>query len=236
MSESPSSEPPSSNHDHIEHERRSFDATIKSLLVNRFVLGLTAVGTAVGIIFGIGSCGPDPIPPRPGQSIEQAGTGNSANQNCAEVGDNSTCTVEQAKENLDEVKAMASDDTELRARLRGQPGASTSPNGIGPWPFVVVDTGDLGLYARTTNLAQAVRVGTAANWSTVWADCIAETGFTPPDVTGETAVGPKWLQVRWKHLSDSGARGHSEPTETQRAWMYRGATEPLQHNGDIPRC
>jgi hypothetical protein len=134
------------------------------------------------------------------------------------------------------VHAAGGDDTALKNQLRSAPGAKNPPTGEGPYPFVVVDTGELGLFARTSNVVNGVRVGNTGNQELVWANCLEQSDFTPSDVSGENNVGPLWVQVRWKHLANGQTRGLSEPNETQTAWMYRGALEPVGHNGDIPHC
>lgn len=127
-------------------------------------------------------------------------------------------------------------DAQLKEILREAPGAAERPAGSGPYPFIVVDTGNDGLFARTTNVIEGVRVGNTANRELVWANCVARSAFTPSDVTGETNVGPLWVEVRWKHLDGGQTRGLSEPDQTQTAWMYRGTLEPVGHNGDLPQC
>jgi hypothetical protein len=187
-----------------------------------------AVATVIGVVV---AC--IPSTPAPG-SVNVPGDDNTVNVpsgNCVQV--TGSCTVQILQDALNE---SSGNDTELKKRLRAAPGASQSPTGSGPWPFVVVDTADLGLFARTTNTVNGTRVGNTANHSLVWANCISESDFTPADVSGENNVGPEWVQVRWKPLASGIERGLSEPTETQTAWMYRGALEPVGHNGNIPSC
>lgn len=207
---------------HIEH---------RTMHWTRIAAVLTGLGVSVAVVFGIVSaCGTDDPPP-PGTS--QNGTGNNS---CS---GGSTCSVNitQVEQLVREAESVAgSDDTELRKQLRAAPGAAQRPTGSRPYPFIVVDTGELGLFARTTNVVNGVRVGNTANHELVWANCMATSDFTPSDVSGANNVGPKWVQVRWKHLAGGQVRGLSEPNETQTAWMYRGDLEPVGHNGDIPAC
>ncbi|MBN6034197.1 hypothetical protein [Amycolatopsis sp. 195334CR] len=221
--------------DHSDLERRAHRAAIGNLPVAKWALGVGVLGVAVAVIFGVVSaCGPDDTPPPPpAPEVNQPGTGN---VNCD---DGATCTVTlgQAQQLVQNAATQAgSDDTTLKKTLRAESGASAPPSGPGPYPFVVVDTVDLGLFARTANTVSAVRIGYTANRSLVWANCTARSDFTPSDVTGENNVGPIWLQVRWKHLPAGTNQGLSEPNETQTAWMYRGALEPVGHNGAIPPC
>jgi hypothetical protein len=146
-----------------------------------------------------------------------------------------TCVAEAyAALNLAE-DAAASDDTRLREVLAAHPRSRTRPMGNGPWPFVVIDTGNAGLLARSTNDDTAQRVGVAPNHRIVWADCVTVSGFTPPGLDAATSAGPTWLRVRWKHQNTL-AKADSHPAEQETAWMYRGYLEPLQHNGAVPRC
>lgn len=200
---------------------------------------LVAAGSVLSVAV---ACDQDPAGSDNDNSVSVSGTGNSVNQNsgaCGQVSDNSTCIV-QLEQSVDQASEAASTDAEFKAELAKDATADPSALGSGPWPFVVVDTfiqgQDWGLFARTSNQVHAEKLGTAANRSMIWADCIAESDFTPADVTGDNNVGPQWLRVRWTPASSPTARSVSEPTETQRAWMYRGATVPLKHNGNIPTC
>lgn len=224
-------DPINKNHKPVEH--RALWATVKTLHWTRIAVVLTGLGVIVGLVFGlVSACGSDdPVASTP----SQAGTGN----NYCTGG--STCDVDvnitHVQEIVQEATAAAGgDDAELKKQLRAAAGATEPSTGSGPYPFLVVDTEELGLFARTTNVMNSVRVGNAGNRATVWANCVARSDFTPSDVTGENNVGPLWVQVRWKHLDGGQTRGLSEPNETQTAWMYRGDLEPVGHNGDIPSC
>lgn len=197
----------------------------------RLAAVLTGVGVAVALTFGVVSACSTDDPQQP--STNQIGTGNN---NCTS---GSTCDVNIT--HVDQIvrdaeSAAGSDDSEMRKQLRAAAGATQPPKGPQPYPFLVVDTGELGLFARTTNVVNGVRVGNTANHELVWANCLATSDFTPGDVSGETNVGPMWIQIRWKHLAGGQVRGLSEPNEKQTAWMYRGDLEPVGHNGDIPAC
>jgi hypothetical protein len=218
--------------DHDPESNRPTQVEHRALHWNRLAAVLTGVGAAATLTFGVTSaCSPDDPPPPP--SPIRQGTGNN---NCS---GGSTCSVNitQVEEIVRAAEDVAgSDDSKLRKQLRAAPGATQPPDDPRPYPFLVVDTGDLGLFARTTNVVNGVRVGSTGNHELVWANCVTRSDFTPSDVSGETDVGPLWVQVRWKHLDSGQTRGLSEPNETQTAWMYRGALEPVGHNGDIPAC
>jgi hypothetical protein len=215
-------------------EHRALWATIKMLPLARLTVALTGIGMIIGLVFGlVSACGADePTAATP----SQAGTGN---VNC--TGDSACGDIElnisQVQDAVQTAAATAgNDDVEFKKNLRAAPDAAKPPEGSGPYPFVVVDTEELGLFARTTNTMNGVRVGNAGNRALVWANCLTRSDFTPSGVTGENNVGPLWVQVRWKHLEGGQVRGLSEPNENQTAWMYRGGLEPVGHNGDIPRC
>lgn len=220
-------DPTSENHKPVGHGPRS--TARRTLHWTRVAAVLTGLGVIVGLVFGlVGACSPD----------EPEAPGGDGNVNCT---GGSTCDVDVNITHVREIVQKAAvtaggDDAEFKKKLRAASGAADSPNESAPYPFVVVDTGELGLFARTTNVMNGVRVGNAGNRALVWANCVEQSDFTPSDVTGENNVGPQWVQVRWKHLDSGQTRGLSEPDETQTAWMYRGALEPVGHNGDIPRC
>lgn len=223
-----------------QHEHETRVATIKTHWLSRWMVALGAIGVVVAIIFGlVSACGPSDPP----GGVNVPGSNNTVNVpsgNCNQVSGGTCTVIQQAAQAVQAVKSAEEssngDDGELKKRLRAEAGASSKPAGAGPWPFVVVDTHELGLFARTTDTVAGTRVGNTANHELVWATCIAQSDFTPADVSGENNVGPKWVQVHWKHQPDGLQRGLSEPTEPQMAWMYRGALEPVGHNGDIPTC
>ncbi|GAB3464274.1 hypothetical protein GCM10027436_76210 [Actinophytocola sediminis] len=200
------------------------------LPLTRLTVVFAGLGVIVGLVFGFASaCGPEE-PSTPSQS----GAGN---VNCS--GDSACGDIELNISHVQEIVASASadaggDDAELKKNLRTVDGATQPPTESAPYPFIVVDTGELGLFARTTNVMNGVRVGNAGNRALVWADCVTQSDFTPSDVTNN--AGPQWVRVRWKHLAGGQVRGLSEPNETQTAWMYRGGLEPVGHNGAIPHC
>lgn len=233
-------EPPDTDHGRAEHEHKALIATILTHRLSRWMVifgALSVAATVAGIV--LAGCGPSD--PAPG-GVNVPGNSNTVNApsgNCANVS-GGNCVVELSPtlshELTDASTAAGSDDGKFRQQLSQLPDADKQPAGPGPWPFVVVDTGDLGLFARTSDTVNATRVGNAGNRSIVWVDCIAQSDFTPPDVSGVNDVGPQWVQVRWKHLPSGTDRGLSEPTEAQTAWMYRGALLPLGSNGDIRKC
>ncbi|WP_285499241.1 hypothetical protein [Actinokineospora sp. NBRC 105648] len=225
------------------HERQARVATIRGFLLNRWMLGVCAAGVVVAIVFGVLTLrDPDAPPPSVSGSggVGVQGDGNTVNVpsgNCAQVtGGNCTVQIQQAAQAVQAAASSAGDDdAELKKNLRQAPGNDQPPTGSAPYPFVVVDTANLGAFARDANTVKANRIGNAGNRALVWADCLATTDYTP-GVTGDNAVGPLWLRIRWKPLPSGIDRGLSEPSEQRTAWMYRGFLEPVGHNGKIPAC
>ncbi|MBM7774921.1 hypothetical protein JOD54_005125 [Actinokineospora baliensis] len=212
------------------------EATIKSWRISRWMIGVAvfaAVCTAIGLIIAF-------YPDHQAQGVAQGdsavnsgGTGNNPSQ-CGVVGAHASCQIlQQAKAQGD---TATTDDTAIRAQLRARPEATHPPTTPGPWPYAVLDTGALGLFARTTATAEATRVGNAGNLDIIWADCLATTDFTPQGLREHLDVGPQWIKARWKHLDQGTTRGLSEPTQPTTAYFYLGYLEPLGHNGDIPAC
>lgn len=172
-----------------------------------------------------------------GQNADISGSGNNVNQNsgtqnqasgtCGQIGTGNSCVVQ-----LQTLAKETPTDDQFKTELAKRSTAAPSPDG--PWAFVVIDTGDLGLFARSGNVARADRIGYAINRELVWADCVATIDFTPPEPINN--VGPRWLKVRWKTDQPNGNHQLSDPGDTKRAWMYRGLTVPFGHNGAIPSC
>jgi hypothetical protein len=122
-------------------------------------------------------------------------------------------------------------DAEVRKAAAGF--AGTPPPGDGPAPFRVVDTEEKGLKVRTTPDLAGIQIGSAANGTTVWADCAAETGFDPELRDG---AGPRWLHVRWPDTKPGTTFRNSDPANPLQGWVYAGFTVPAGHNGQIRPC
>lgn len=111
--------------------------------------------------------------------------------------------------------------------------ATTPPPVGGPAPYRVVDTQELGLKVRTTPDVDGVQIGSAANATTLWVDCVAITRFDPV-VTDN--VDARWLRVRWPTTTPGTAFHNSDPGSPQRGWVYAGLTVPAGHDGKISTC
>lgn len=163
-----------------------------------------------------------------GNNVNQnAGLQNQASGTCGQIGTGNTCVVQ-----LQELAKDTPTDDDFKAEIAKR--STSAPVPPGPWAFVVIDTGELGLFARSANVAQANRLGYALNREVVWADCVATSDFLPPSPGND--VGPRWLKVRWKNDQPGGGHLLSDPGDSKQAWMYRGLTVPFGHNGDIPPC
>ncbi|SEC98119.1 hypothetical protein SAMN04489727_5854 [Amycolatopsis tolypomycina] len=214
----------SNTDDDHELERKAHIAADKGFPWVRWGVIVAIIGVAVTVVGVVAGCQPR----EPGTRIDGDNNGPIVN------GDNNVVNIQAATERAAEV--AGTDDTKFKEELKKLPGAGERPASSAPWPYAVVDTGTDGLLARDGNVAKASPVGHAANRALIWVDCIATSDFTPPMVTGENNVGPKWAKVRWRHLAQPTDRGISDPKQPQTAWMYLGALAPIGHNGQIPAC
>ncbi|MDT0349526.1 hypothetical protein [Pseudonocardia charpentierae] len=219
------------------------DATVRSWRLNRWMLVVSVIGVVVALVFG--SCGGPPTSQqsvsRSGNNANQGGTqivnqdtgsqDNGNNINCGHVEANAHCTV-QIQDAVGRLSTSTPNDGQFKAELAKQ--STTAPSGDGPWPFVVVDTGPEGLFARSSADVAANRLGYTTNRSIVWADCVQKSAFTPPNPIND--VGPVWLRVHWKNDAPSKAALMSDPGDAEAAYMYRGLVVPYGHNGAIPAC
>lgn len=219
------------------------EATVRTWRLSRWLLVTSVIGIVVALGIGFTSCSGPPRPDGPQQSV--VGTGNNANQggtqnanqgssgsgNCGHVEANANCTV-QIQDALARLSASTPDDGKFKAELAKQ--STAAPSGSGPWPFVVVDTGTEGLFARSSAEVTANRLGYTPNRSIVWADCVRTSTFTPPDPIND--VGPRWLRVHWKTDAPNQDALMSDPGDSKVAFMYQGLAVPYGHNGAIPAC
>jgi hypothetical protein len=206
-----------------ELQRKAAVATERSYPWVRWGVIVAVIGVVATVAGVVVACQPQ----QPGQHID-------GNTGPVVVGDHNSVTVQQAVERAENV--AGEDDSKFKEELKKAPGAGEPPAGDAPWPYAVVDTGTDGLLARDGNVAKASPVGNAANRALIWVDCVATSDFTPPMVTGDNNVGPKWAKVRWRNLKLPTDRGISDPKESQTAWMYLGALASIGHNGQVPSC
>jgi len=130
-------------------------------------------------------------------------------------------------------EGLSSDANAEQVRQRAKRFSNVKPVPPGPWPFSVVDVGDLGLKIRSSGTKGGQQIGSAAENTAVWADCVLLTDFTPP---AENMVGPRWIRIRWPNNVPTRAYFNSEPSNPFEGWAYAGNLVPAGHNGEIPSC
>jgi hypothetical protein len=193
--------------------RRTFIATIAAIIV----------AVALAIYSNSSDPGRSRQPPSSINVNQSAGQG--SNQ-CVQFGDKSQC-IQQ----LDEISARLKDDERFKDQV--QKLSIADPTGSGPWQYVVIFTDVRGLKIRTTNDQRGTQIGTAANRSVIWADCLSISKFDPDPVM---KAGPRWLRIRWPNRTPTTKFFNSEPGQKVRAYAYSGYTIPYGHNGNIPPC
>ncbi|MFI5734871.1 hypothetical protein ACIA49_32460 [Kribbella sp. NPDC051587] len=151
-------------------------------------------------------------------------TGTVGNNGCNINGDQSSCTVQQIMG--DETLT----DPEFRKEMAKA--STAAPAGAGPYQFVVVDTGKLGLMVRTGPEADDEQFGSVGNRGIVWADCQQRSSFNGDPSMG---VGPVWLKIHWPQTTGK-EFANSQPKDPARGWVFRGYVIPAGHNGKIPNC
>ena len=122
-------------------------------------------------------------------------------------------------------------DSQIRQEVASV--STNNPPGTGPWPYIVLGTADLGLRVLSKGEADGIQIGSAANRSFLWAECIQETSYTPDSVVD---VGPRWLRVKWPNKDSTVVFLPSAPSDRFRGFVYSGYTQPYGHNGKIPKC
>ena len=130
-------------------------------------------------------------------------------------------------------EGLSSDANAEQVRQRAKRFSNVKPVPPGPWPFSVIDVGDLGLKIRSSGTKGGQQIGSAAENTAVWADCVLLTDFTPP---AENMVGPRWIRIRWPNNVPTRAYFTSEPSNPFEGWAYAGNLVPAGHNGEIPSC
>jgi hypothetical protein len=205
------------------YAKRGLRLSRRTLMVTIGVGVITAVGVAAGVLALVNngkSGGGDTVS---SNRVSQVSGG------CGQVGVTNNCEV--LVEQLDEFSARARNEAEFRREVAK---ASTGPpQGSGPWTYVVVGTGDLGLKVRSNGEQDGVHVGGVTNQSILWVDCVATTSFEPDPVIN---AGAKWLRVRWPNQRPSKEWFSSAPGDKYRGYAYVGYTIPYGHNGNIPAC
>lgn len=148
-------------------------------------------------------------------------------RSCSVTGDGNVCIGGEVTELLDDEELS---DGEVKEQL-GSAGAP--PSDTGPWPFVVLDTEELGLKVRDDPGREGKQIGASVNRSTMWVDCRTENDFDADPATG---AGPLWYRVRWPTSSPSEQYLSSQPNDPSQGWAYAGylfASGPMP---ELPDC
>ena len=160
--------------------------TILGLRFSQGQLWMTAIGVVVAVasvVVALVQLSDEPTTRQQNNNTLTAGY-------CSQLGDVNNCSV-QVQERLSEIDARAKNDAEFREEVAKM--SNIAPPSRGPWPFVVIGTRDIGLKIRSNGERDGKQIGSAANRSVLWADCLATTSFEPDPVV---KAGPKWLRVR----------------------------------------
>lgn len=215
----PDDSPPARNSDGHRDRRLK----IAGFRVSKRAMQWTAAGVVVAaaaIVIQILFREPSSPEMRDGQSGTQSGGNITGNNNVV----SNFQTFQQG---------LGSDANAEHVRQRAKKFSSIKPIPPGPWPFRVVDVGDLGLIIRSSGTKSGQQIGSAAEDTAVWADCALLTDFTPP---AENMVGPRWIRIKWPNNVPMRTFFNSEPSSSFEGWAYAGNLVPAGHNGEIPSC
>lgn len=215
-------EPNSENEE--EEESAARKATIAGLGVSRKTMLWTAAGVLVaigGLVFAISGIGD-------GNRSDIQG-----NENSVAQGENSSITNNYYQAVQDFAGALPPNAGESQIREAAKKYANVTPQGVGPWPFVVIADPQLGMKVRTTGDVNGVQIGSAAHNAAVWADCRRDTGFNPQPGDPNGAV---WYRIKWPSVRPSTEFLNSSPGDQYNGWAYGGLVVPIGQNGLLPMC
>ena len=155
--------------------------------------------------------------------------------NCAQVGNNNSCTIQQQ---ANAISRNVADAQQLKALVAQD--SQSQPEPPGPWSYLVYNTAnavgvDVGLKVKTAPSLDGLQVGSVASRALVWADCYVLNSFNP-ERGSDVDVGPKWLRIRWPTNSAGTTFASSSPTDTFTQYVYAEYTLSFTHNGEIPAC
>lgn len=180
--------------------------------------GIVAAVAAVWALF------PTPSLP-PGNTSDVDGDNNTVIQ-CVNSGKGAqNCYLEYAED--------ATQKKQDRLIAEAEQYKDVEPAGPGPWPFIVVRTGELGLKIRNGTGTMDQQVGGMSDNNIAWVTCKTMSDFDPEPSTG---VGPLWYGVKWPD-NEPGTKFHnSEPAARYTQYAYGAYLLPLGHNGEVPEC
>lgn len=176
---------------------------------------ITVIGTAVAVL----TSGSDAPPTSPGTVSQGGAINGNGNDNNQIVNNYNTFQNSITEDTTDEQIRSKAKEYTLR------------PAGAGPFPYLVVDTAELGLKIRSTGGRDGRQIGSAANRSTLWVDCQLDTGFAPNN--DGVAL---WLRVRWPNTLETKEFYNSQVSDTHQGWAFAGYAVPAGHDGTIPAC
>ena len=152
---------------------------------------------------------------------------NRGGNNCSQ---HSSCTITTEVKQI--LQNPGADDATVRKQLLDA-GRGRKPTGTGPWPFVVLDTGEVGLEVRNDPGRPGRQIGSLGARTIGWVDCQIRNDFDPG---GGSNPGPVWYRLRWPTNRQGVKFQNSQPSDTFRGWGYAGYLVPAGHDGSIPPC
>jgi hypothetical protein len=108
-----------------------------------------------------------------------------------------------------------------------------SPDGTGPWPFVVLYDLDQGVWVRSGPDIDDVHVGLAQHRRTLWVDCRLRSAFNPEPAL---RLGPLWYRIHWPSHHPTEVPLRSQPSDPSQGYVYMYYARPSGTNGRVPAC
>lgn len=163
-------------------------------------------------------------------NVNNSGDGNNIGNN---DGGNS-CTASGTGATAHCVQQLMADKTLADPQFRSEMAkvSTAPPPAQGPYQYVVVDTGELGLKVRTGPELNDEQFGSAGNRSIIWAECQLRSNF---NADPSMKVGPVWLKIHWPHTTGT-QWANSQPKDPAQGWVFAGYVIAAGHNGTIPTC
>jgi hypothetical protein len=186
-------------------------------------LGAAAVTAIAALLGSIAAFGGHDEPPAPQTNGNQSNVGGDG---CTATGQNSQCSVE-VKRVLDDETLTDPDFRKELAKV-----STAAPPAVGPYQFVVVETGKIGLKVRSGPGAKDEQIGSTGNRSIVWAECQQTSDF---NADPSMNIGPIWVKIHWPATTGTGF-ANSQPKDPANGWVFRGYLVAAGHNGNIPAC
>lgn len=190
---------------------------------------LVGVAVIIGTLATIIGLWPASSAPAPGPKV--------IGGNCAQNGNNNSCTVPQIQQQAAEFRN--GNPQQQKANIAKISLAPPVPPG--PWPYFIYNTvnsgtgQDVGLKVKRAPSVGGEQIGSTPPGSIVWADCLVVNDYDP-EVGSDVDVGPRWLRIHWPTDTPSTAYNTSSRQAPFLEYVYAGYALPFTHNGNIPRC